>query len=97
VTADTGTAVANATEAVTEDMVVAVVSPEVALRSPLFLFCNYFFFPISNKIDMSLRLMLRVYKDLKCKIENCFYNYDIQKTVLFLISCCKMVLLDYKL
>jgi len=46
---------------------------------------------------MSLRLMLRVYKDLKCKIENCFYNYDIQKTVLFLISCCKMVLLDYKL
>ena len=36
VTADTGTAVANVTEAVTEDMVVAVVSPEVALRSPLF-------------------------------------------------------------
>jgi hypothetical protein len=35
-TADTGTAVANVTEAVTEDMVVAVVSPEVALRSPLF-------------------------------------------------------------
>jgi hypothetical protein len=34
--ADTGTAVANVTEAVTEDMVVAVVSPEVALRSPLF-------------------------------------------------------------
>jgi len=46
---------------------------------------------------MSLRLMLRVYKDLQCKIENCFYNYDIQKTAVSLISCCKMVLLDYKL